>query len=109
MEHPGPGATHRCELKFSGRSQSDEDVPFRYCSMNSREADRVRSNPLAYRDYEHVYGGRRLVMERESIAARARLNEAFTKKFGIASHRQRFITERPAMQTSDDAPFAIDH
>lgn len=109
MEHLGPGATHHSRSKFDVSFQSDKDVTLRYCSMNSREADGVRSNPLAGRDDEHVYGDPRLVMERESIAAGARLNEAFTKKFGMASHRQRFITERLARQPSDDAPFAIDH
>jgi hypothetical protein len=48
-------------------------------------------------------------MERELIAARARLDEAFERKIGMTRPRPRFTAESLARQTSDEAPFAIAH
>ena len=84
-------------------------MPFRHCSKNGREANRVRSNPLKNGDCEHVHANLRFVMERKAIAARARLDEAFTEKTGLSRLRRRDTVESLARQPTDQAAFVIAH
>ncbi len=76
-------------------------MPFRYCSKNAREANRIRSNPLTNGDCEHVHANLRFVMKRKAIAARVRLDEAFTEKTGLTRRRRHDTVESLAWQASD--------